>query len=180
MDLLDKLLGNKSAGHARRIRAVNVNQPERGRQMVWERLGQCYGSPEAVERAQDCQKLREQSMSRNDPSFDLTMFNTVPSNTDRPVLKHGNQRPPILVHKMEVSSPPVQTGPKGRQRSLTLSKDVAASERNLPKIEKPSLRKMGYRCCESTSNLARNCKVSVKCSECESKRPYILDLHPGS
>lgn len=72
MDLLVKWLGNESAGHARRISAVNVNQPERGLRMVWERLEHCYGSQEAMESAlfkrldafprisnKDCQKLRE-------------------------------------------------------------------------------------------------------------------------
>lgn len=51
MDLLAKWLGSESSDHVKRIRAVNVNQPERGLRMVWNRLEECYGSPEVIESA---------------------------------------------------------------------------------------------------------------------------------
>ena len=188
MDLLVKWLGQESAGHAKRIRAVKINQPERGLKMVWERLDQCYGSPEAIESAlfkrldgfprisnKEFQKLKElgdllmevlsakaegdlpglafldtsrgvnpiaqklpynlqekwisegtrykqqhgvpfppfyffvhfvchQAMARNDPSFNLTMFNTVLPNSEKSGPKHNNRRTPISVHKTEVAS----------------------------------------------------------------------------
>ncbi|CAN2390438.1 zinc finger [Pristimantis euphronides] len=51
LDLLVKWLGNESAEHARRIRDINVNYPDIGLKMVWERIDECYGSPEAIESA---------------------------------------------------------------------------------------------------------------------------------
>ena len=49
MDLLVKWLGAESATQAKRIRAVNVNNPEKGLLMIWERLEECYGAPEVIE-----------------------------------------------------------------------------------------------------------------------------------
>ncbi|XP_062413903.1 uncharacterized protein LOC134105319 [Pungitius pungitius] len=274
MDLLVKWLGHESAGHARRIRAVNVNHPERGLAMVWERLEQCYGSPEAVESAlfkrldafptihnKDPQKLRElgdllmevlsakaegdlpglafldtsrgvnpiaqklpynlqekwinegtrykqqnrvpfppflffvdfvchQATTRNDPSFDLTTFNTAPSKSDKPSPKQSNQRAPISVHKTEVYYPsnaertekkteepdrqcPIHRKPHPLQRCRSF-RGKSLEDR------KAFLKDNGicFRCCASTSHLARNCKVSVKCSECESEG-HNTALHPG-
>ncbi|XP_061829090.1 uncharacterized protein [Nerophis lumbriciformis] len=51
MDLLVKWLGKESGEHAKRIRAVNTSQPQRGLQMIWDRLDACYGAPEVVEEA---------------------------------------------------------------------------------------------------------------------------------
>lgn len=51
IDLLVKWLGKESALHAERIRAVHINDPLRGLQMIWDRLDECYGAPEVVEAA---------------------------------------------------------------------------------------------------------------------------------
>lgn len=51
MDLLVKWLGKESAEHAKRIRAVHVNFPERGLMMIWDRLDMFYGAPEVIEDA---------------------------------------------------------------------------------------------------------------------------------
>lgn len=48
---LDKWLGPKSSEHAKRIRAVHIHDAAAGVRMVWECLGDCYGSPEAIENA---------------------------------------------------------------------------------------------------------------------------------
>lgn len=74
MDLLIKSLGPESAKHARRIKAVNINKPSVALQLIWERLEEIYGSPEAIEGAlfakldqfpkigpKDHQRLRELS-----------------------------------------------------------------------------------------------------------------------
>lgn len=37
--------------HAKRLRAASVNHPQVGLDLVWERLEECYGSPEAVKDA---------------------------------------------------------------------------------------------------------------------------------
>ncbi|XP_073492566.1 uncharacterized protein [Aquarana catesbeiana] len=48
-DLLVNWLGNESSEHARRIRDININYPSRGLSMIWERVDECYGSPEVIE-----------------------------------------------------------------------------------------------------------------------------------
>lgn len=51
LDLLCKWLGPKSSEHAKSIRAVHIHDAAAGVRMVWERLEDCYGSPEAIENA---------------------------------------------------------------------------------------------------------------------------------
>lgn len=51
VDLLIKWLGPESSEQARRIKAVNVHCPAAGLDMIWSRLEECYGEPEAIERA---------------------------------------------------------------------------------------------------------------------------------
>ena len=48
-DLLVQSLGNESSEHARRIRDININYPTKGLSMIWERINECYGSPEVLE-----------------------------------------------------------------------------------------------------------------------------------
>lgn len=49
MDLLLKWLGKESKEHAEQIRAIHVNHPGAGLDMIWERLDRTYGSTEAIE-----------------------------------------------------------------------------------------------------------------------------------
>lgn len=49
MDLLVKWLGADSREQAKRIRAVHVENPGRGRLKIWERIDDCFGAPEVVE-----------------------------------------------------------------------------------------------------------------------------------
>lgn len=51
LDLLVKWLGKESSEHARRIKSVHIKHPAAGLRMTWERLEQCYGTAEAIERA---------------------------------------------------------------------------------------------------------------------------------
>ncbi|XP_069801384.1 uncharacterized protein [Dendropsophus ebraccatus] len=51
LDLLVKWLGSESVEHAKRIRDININHPDTGLRMVWQRLDECYGSVEAIENA---------------------------------------------------------------------------------------------------------------------------------
>lgn len=51
LDLLIKWLGDESSVHAKRIRSVHISHPAVGLRMVWERLEECYGTPEALEKA---------------------------------------------------------------------------------------------------------------------------------
>ncbi|XP_057210619.1 uncharacterized protein LOC130566840 [Triplophysa rosa] len=49
MNLLVKWLGPESSEHAKRLKAVNIKHPPAGLDMIWKRLEECYGSPEAIE-----------------------------------------------------------------------------------------------------------------------------------
>ena len=49
MDLLLKWLGKDSAEQVEQLRAIHINHPEDGLEMIWERLDQTYGSTEAIE-----------------------------------------------------------------------------------------------------------------------------------
>ncbi|KAM4023316.1 uncharacterized protein ACNLHF_028069 [Anomaloglossus baeobatrachus] len=51
IDLLVKYLGDESVKHAVRIRDININCPKTGLKEIWERLDECYGSVEVIERA---------------------------------------------------------------------------------------------------------------------------------
>lgn len=51
LDLMTKWLGAESSEQAKRIRAVHVLNPAAGVHMVWQRLEECYGTPEVIEDA---------------------------------------------------------------------------------------------------------------------------------
>lgn len=51
MDLVLKWLGKESDEHAEQIRAIHINNPVAGIEMICKRLEQCYGSAEATEDA---------------------------------------------------------------------------------------------------------------------------------
>lgn len=51
INLLVKWLGPESSQQAQRIKAVSIHKPTVGLTMIWSRLEECYGSPEAIERA---------------------------------------------------------------------------------------------------------------------------------
>lgn len=51
LDLMTKWLGPRSSEQAKQIRSVHVLNPEAGVNMVWQRLEECYGTPEVIEDA---------------------------------------------------------------------------------------------------------------------------------
>ncbi|XP_040908610.1 uncharacterized protein LOC121191510 [Toxotes jaculatrix] len=51
LDLLTKWLGVESSEQAKRIRSVHILNPTAGVSMVWQRLEECYGTPEVIEDA---------------------------------------------------------------------------------------------------------------------------------
>ncbi len=51
LDLLTKWLGPESSMQAKRIRSVHAHYPIAGVHMLWQRLEECYGSPEVIENA---------------------------------------------------------------------------------------------------------------------------------
>ncbi|XP_013856011.1 uncharacterized protein LOC106511825, partial [Austrofundulus limnaeus] len=78
MDLLLKWLGRESAQHVEQIRAIHINQPQAGLNMIWNRLDEKYGSAEAIEdalfkRIEDFQKITNRDHSKLTKLGDLLM-----------------------------------------------------------------------------------------------------------
>lgn len=67
LDLLIKWLGPESAEHARRVRSVRINYPGEALSMVWKRLEEVYGSPEAMESALLSKLERFPKVSNKEP-----------------------------------------------------------------------------------------------------------------
>lgn len=275
MDLLVKWLGKESAEHAKRIRAVHVNFPDRGLRMIWDRLDTFYGAPEAIEDAlfqrinsfpkitnRDYLKLhelsdllmeleaakvdgdlpglqyldtarginplvqklpfnlqekwlslgssyklqyhvsfppfevfadfvRQQAITRNDPSFKFTGQVDAPLKGDKPAWRLNRQRE-ISVHKTDVLHP----APLASDRPDFKADD---SEKHYPIHKKPHLLRkcrafrekpleeckaflkengICFKCCSSTRHMAKDCKYATTCLECKSER-HISALHPG-
>ncbi|KAK7892056.1 hypothetical protein WMY93_024019 [Mugilogobius chulae] len=124
---------------------------------------------------------------RNDPSF---LFSRTNERHDTPLRSYGNK---ISVHKTDVS-----TGTKQPTKTSTNKQD--GQDKNCPihnkahplrkcrafrakSIEerKNILKENGicFKCCTSTSHLAKDCKVPVKCSECDSDR-HDNAMHIGT
>lgn len=51
LDLLSKWLGKESSAYASRLRAVHIGNPEAALKKTWDRLDDCYSSPEVIESA---------------------------------------------------------------------------------------------------------------------------------
>lgn len=117
---------------------------------------------------------------RNDPSFSFTHSSDIHSKK-RPILRTA--RIPLSTHKTDVLSDkkvenpgkycPIHNRPHPLKKCRTF--------RAKPIEERKSfLRENGicYKCCMSTTHLAKDCKLTVKYSECESNR-HVTVMHPG-
>ncbi|XP_071986245.1 uncharacterized protein [Engystomops pustulosus] len=141
--------------------------------------------------------VRQQAKIRNDPSFDFSTVDLVNPGTGNPALMRNPRGTPITVHKTNVSPADLSYETDSiPETSGTLTKDPNTE---CPLHKKPhSLQKcrsyrnkslkdrrmflkendICYRCCASTSHLARDCNASISCSECNSQE-HITALHPG-
>lgn len=274
LDLLTKWLGPESSTHAKRIRSVHVTSPAKAVQVVWQRLEDCYGSPEVIEYAllkrledfpritnKEPRQLRElgdllqeletakgsgltpglayldtargvnpiveklpynlqerwitqgsrykeehkvafppfrifvkficsQAKTRNDPSFLFSSSSCLNSvKLDRAVKLN---KPSVFVKKTDVST--TASGslscqsekPDGpgkhcpiHNKPHPLSKCRTFRSKHLDE-RKAYLKENSvcYRCCDSTQHVAKDCKLSVKCRECDSEK-HVSALHPG-
>ncbi|XP_067279227.1 uncharacterized protein [Pseudorasbora parva] len=264
LDLLTKWLGKESGHYVNRIRLMHVNNPQVALRKAWDRLVECYASPEIIEDAlfkkldmftkisnNDFVRLRElgdllmeilsakqdgylpglafldtargispivaklshslqdkwvaqgsrfktehngvfppfsffaeficyEARIRNDPSFSLTRSSDIYPK-ERPILRM--ERIPLSTHKTDVLSDKRVENPGKycpiHNRPHPLKKCRTFRAKHIDE-RKSFLRENGicYRCCTSTSHLAKDCKVTVMCSECESNR-HVTVMHPG-
>ncbi|XP_071226640.1 uncharacterized protein [Salvelinus alpinus] len=136
--------------------------------------------------------IRNQAKTRNDPSFTLyTATNQVSMKSEKPA--RYSSKTPVTVYKTDVSSEPSdhQTKPSKTKienpdhhcpihnKPHPLKKCRGFRYKTLDE-RKSYLKENGicFRCCGSTQHRAKDCKVSIKCSECDSDR-HLAALHPG-
>lgn len=134
-----------------------------------------------------------EARARNDPSFNFSSLSINPGGLNRYSESHTHVHKPVAVHKTDVMPPFNLSYEKSLQRATNeidkqcpihhkphpLKKCRAFREKPLEerkRILKES--SICFRCCSSIKHVAKNCDVSVKCSECESDK-HLAALHPG-
>ncbi len=104
--------------------------------------------------------------------------------------KQTHQRMPISVHKIDVSQKAYPSKDSGTSDESSKNCPIHMKRHPLRKccgfrmkpleVRKAYLKKNGicFRCCASSSHIARNCKTVVKCTECD-REDHATALHPG-
>ncbi len=138
------------------------------------------------------QFVRRQAKIRNDPSFSFSSLSYL-STTSRTELKPSGKST-VNVHRTEVSSPTLDLQSKQSQKRIEspdrqcpihckphpLKKCRTFKEKSVE--ERRSFLKENqicFRCCDLNEHIAKNCRVPIKCSECNSEW-HIAALHPDS
>lgn len=136
--------------------------------------------------------VRQQAKIKNDPSFTIsTSSSHASSRTEKP-LKYSNKAA-VTVHKTDIPSElsGIQTSPYVKKldepdrqcpihkkphplKKCKLFRDKPLDQRKTYLREN----RICYRCCGSTQHMAKDCKTTVKCFECNSDK-HIAALHPG-
>ena len=132
--------------------------------------------------------ITSQAKTRNDPSFAFSM-----STGSRPEPPGKSiRKTPVTVKKTEVKSPNPNTAANTEEKKQEPDKNCPIHSKPHPlsrcrgfRIKSLEDRKtylkenrICFRCCASTSHMAKDCKATVKCKECDSER-HISALHPG-
>lgn len=134
--------------------------------------------------------VQQQAKMENDPSFIIsTPSGHVSSRTEK--LVQSSRKASVTVHKMDIpAETSVQTGPVLKKleepdcqcpihkkphplKKCKLFRGKPLEERKAYLKEN----RICYRCCGSIQHMAKDCKVTVKCLECNSER-HIAALHP--
>ncbi|XP_040208534.1 uncharacterized protein LOC120940042 [Rana temporaria] len=133
--------------------------------------------------------VRKVAKSKNDPSFFYPDTTTTPLTTSRGIAtnsKFKDLKYPIAVRKTEVASTVLATGIKASNLNQqcpihnaphSLSKCRAFKDK--PIEERKSFLKehnICFKCCASSDHLARDCKITIRCSLCNSAK-HVDALH---
>ncbi|XP_040209336.1 uncharacterized protein LOC120940491 [Rana temporaria] len=133
--------------------------------------------------------VRKVAKSKNDPSFFYPDTTTTPLTTSRGIAtnsKFKDLKYPIAVRKTEVASNVLATGIKASNLNQqcpihnaphSLSKCCAFKDK--PIEERKSFLKehnICFKCCASSDHLARDCKITIRCSLCNSAK-HVNALH---
>lgn len=127
-----------------------------------------------------------EAKARNDPSFTIA---SLPKG-EKFLSKQTHQRMPISVHKTDVSQKAYPSKDSGTSDESFKNCPIHKKPHPVRKcrgfrmkpleVRKAYLKENGicFRCCASSSHIARNCKTVVKCTECDSE-DHATALHPG-
>ncbi|XP_034163934.2 uncharacterized protein LOC117598271 [Pangasianodon hypophthalmus] len=128
-----------------------------------------------------CNFVCYEAKKRNDPSFIHQSSATTTAKPDRSIVKSFHSNKPISVHKTDVCASnddpnkicPLHNKPHPLKKCRTF-------RNKLLEDRKAFLKEKGicFKCCSSVSHLAKECKSSVKCSECGSTN-HDAAMHPG-
>lgn len=128
-----------------------------------------------------CDFVCHEAKRRNDPSFIHQSSGTNPTKPERLPVKSFNTNKSITVHKTEVSTInndpnkncPLHNKPHPLKKCRTFRYKSIDDRRAF-------LKQKGicFKCCSSSSHVAKDCKSSVKCLECESTN-HDAAMHPG-
>ncbi|XP_039534522.1 uncharacterized protein LOC120483523 [Pimephales promelas] len=129
-----------------------------------------------------CNFLCSEAKKRNDPSFMYQSSATTPMKPDRSIVKSFHSNKLISVHKTDLCAVnddpnkicPLHNKPHPLKKCRTF-RNKLLNER------KAFLKEKGicFKCCSSIFHLAKECKSSVKCTECGSIY-HDAAMHPGS
>ncbi|XP_060758870.1 uncharacterized protein LOC132869609 isoform X1 [Neoarius graeffei] len=127
-----------------------------------------------------CKFICKEAKKRNDPSFNQYNSQTH-LKLERPYQKNFHSAKPIVVHKTNITPPnkdfnkncPLHNKPHPLKKCRTF-RNKLLDER------KAFLKEKGicFKCCSSDTHLAKDCKSTVKCSECGSTYHDTV-MHPG-
>ncbi|XP_067282638.1 uncharacterized protein [Pseudorasbora parva] len=134
-----------------------------------------------------------EARARNDPSFNFPSLSISPGERNRYSESHTHVHKPVLVHKTDVMPSFNLSHERNLQRATNETDKQCPihrkphplkkcrSFREKPLEERKRIVKelsICFRCCSSNKHMARNCDVSIKCSECGSDK-HLAALHPG-
>lgn len=135
------------------------------------------------------QFVQQQAKMRNDPSFNFSSCNSQASTRTEKSTSY-NRKATVSVHRTEIAEEK-QDGSEEKKieepdRQCPIHKKPhplkkCKSFRDKPIEERQAFLKehrICYRCCGSVQHIAKNCKVAVKCAECDSPK-HMSALHPG-
>ncbi|XP_060799637.1 uncharacterized protein LOC132901338 [Neoarius graeffei] len=134
--------------------------------------------------------IQSQAKARNDPSFRVTMPPQPATNRDKPKSFQSKVNQPVAVHKTQVAESSQKGEPVTDTSDLTKhcpihkkphSLGACRSFRDKLLADRKQYLKdnsICYRCCASTTHIAKNCDKTITCAECQSNK-HVEALHPG-
>ena len=132
-----------------------------------------------------------EAKTRNDPSFAFSSSGGT-TRSEKPTMRNISTRTPIIVHKTDVFTVTDSNAKTSAQKDDGAGKSCPIYRKPHPirkcrgfraktiDERKAYLRENGifFKCCSSSSHLAKDCKIAVKCNECDSDR-HSSAMHPG-